>query len=142
MDKIRIKHVLLFLILLLVMSRGVIAIIESKKQQYLAQRLGVEINAYPPTSAFPINYFVSELEPGVTTIKEVHAIVKQYERVLHCRKYAEIYYYFSNDDNAALRFQIFYDENGKYSKIIGEDDDSATLYTAECVPGLLSEKEY
>ena len=122
---------------MLILSRAINLAVENRKQADLAQRLGIDRDAYPDISTFPINYFLVTLKPGMTK-SEVHEIVKEYERVLHCRRYSEIYYYYSKDDDKALRFEVFYDEEGKYFDISGEGD-SSKLYDEGCVPGLLSE---
>ncbi len=138
MEKIRLKHVIIFFVVLFVLSRGLNTVLEIKKQRDLAERLSINIDSYPHIPAFPKNYFLVVLEPGMTK-KEVHAIVKEYEQVFHCRRSSEVYYYYSKKTDKALRFEVLYDEDGRYTKLIGEDDNSSMLYTEGCVPGLLSE---
>jgi hypothetical protein len=137
-EKVRFIQVFLFSIAILALSRWGSTILVHKKQNDLAQRLGVDKDDYADTSPFPANYFSKALQPDVTTIKEAHEIVREYELVLHCRRDSEVYYYYSKHDDTALRIQIIYDQ-GKYVKILEEDDDSNLLQTQECVPGLLSE---
>ncbi len=137
MEKIRFKHIFLFALTMLVLVRCVNIAFENTKQEELAQRLGVDINRYPKNAPFPVNYFLAVLKPGMTK-SGVHAIVTGYEQALHCERYAEIYYYYSKDDGKALRFEIFYYEDGKYSKLVGEGDRDK-LFDEGCVPGLLDE---
>jgi hypothetical protein len=107
-----------------------------KMQADLAEELGVKINDYPFESAFPIGYFITILQPGMTT-DEVHKIVIRYRKVLNCRNISEIYYYFSSDLKDAKRFEIIYDGQGKYIRIEGEEDNSRTLQTFGCEEGVI-----
>jgi hypothetical protein len=68
---------------------------------------------------------------------EVHSIVVEYEQVYTCSKWRELYYYYSRDDHEAFRFMVLYDNQEKFFRFEGEDDDSSTLSKAGCVPGLL-----
>lgn len=137
MQKIRFKHVFIFLIAIFSLWRGTNAALEFKKERDLAQRLGIDIDAYPHISRFPKSYFLIVLKPDMTR-KEVHEIVKEYEQVLHCRRSSEIYYYYSKNDAKALRFKVVYDFDGRYVKLMGEDD-STMLVDEGCAPGLLDE---
>jgi len=135
MDRIGSKHIFLVFILIVVLTHCVHITLENKKERDLAQRLGVDRDAYPENASFPTSYFYETLKPGITTRKEVHEIVTEYELVLRCSWDSEVYYYYSKDDNKALRFEIWY-ESGKYYKISGEDD-SYRINAESCVPGLL-----
>jgi hypothetical protein len=108
-----------------------------KLQKELAIELGVEIQDYPYLHSFPSGYFHTVLKPGMT-ISEVHEIVRGYKKVLHCEDWAEVYYYFSTELEHAKRFMISYDE-GKFNRFQGEDDDSRTIWTDGCLPGLIEE---
>jgi hypothetical protein len=66
----------------------------------------------------------------------VHEIVVEYEQVFRCGDRGELYYYYSKDEANAVRFKIIYDFDGKFHKLMGEDD-SSKLYDEGCVPGLL-----
>ena len=109
------------------------------EQEKLAQKFGVEIEDFPDERYFPEGYFYTILKPGITS-KEVHDFIQGYEKVLHCGGYREIYYYFSSDDAQSLRFEIIYDEQGKYKDIRSEDDDSRTIRTEGCELGLITDK--
>ncbi len=109
-----------------------------KMQQELAKELGVEIQDYPYPFAFPSGYFYIVLKPGMS-VAEVHEIVQGYEKVLHCGKNAEVYYYLSAELENAERFWLIYDDQGKYQRFQGEDNDSGILSTAGCVAGLIEE---
>lgn len=137
MEKINFKHILLALVVMVVLTRCVNAVLENARERDLAQRLGIDRDAYPGKGSFPISYFYDTLKPGVTTIKEVHEIVTEYELVLRCYGTWEVYYYYSKDDDTALRFEIWYD-GGKYAKMLGEDD-SYKINTESCGRGLLPE---
>lgn len=111
------------------------------EQKELAIKLGVEISDYPNTKSFPKGYFYSILKADMT-VSEVHNIVKGFEKVYRCRStgetyYREVYYYFSSRDTDALRFQIFYDLNGKLKNFQGEDEDSRTITINDCEEGLI-----
>lgn len=107
-----------------------------KMQANLAKELGIKIKDYPYQSAFPVGYFFTVLQPGMTT-DEVHKIVVRYHKVLNCHKLSEIYYYFSSDLKDAKRFEIIYDGQGKYIRIEGEEDNSRTLQTFGCEEGVI-----
>lgn len=109
-----------------------------KEQANLAKDLEVEIAEFPPVSSFPSSYFRSVLKPGMT-LSEVHSIVKGYKKVLRCGFQSEIYYYFGTDDKGAHRIEIFYDQDKKYKKLMGEEPDSRTIQTWGCTPGQLTE---
>lgn len=107
-------------------------------QRDLAKELGVEIPDYPYPVSFPSGYFYTVLKPGMS-VSEVHQIVKGYEKVMNCRNVSEIYYYFSVELEQAKRFKIVYDNDGKFVRFEGEEDDSRTLDTNGCAPGLIEE---
>jgi hypothetical protein len=109
-----------------------------RMQQELARELGVEIKDYPYPVSFPSGYFYAVLKPGMS-VTEVHQIVKGYEKVVNCGNVSEIYYYFSTEVEQAKRFKIVYDNNGKFLRFEGEEDDSRTLQTDGCIPGLIEE---
>jgi hypothetical protein len=126
-----------FLLVAVVVIRSTIYVTPRERMQIdLADRFGVKIEDYPNRSAFPVGYFSTILKPEMT-ITEVHEIVQGYQRVLHCGKRSEIYYYFSSDLANAKRFKIRYDDQGNYLGIEGEEDDSRTLQTYGCDPGLI-----
>lgn len=108
----------------------------SIKQAELANYLQVQIEDFPYQYSFPVGYFYSVLRPGMT-VDEVHSIVKGYEKVLNCGASSEIYYYFSTEDSNALRLEIYYTSQGTYEDIMGEDNNSSTLWTEGCISGLI-----
>ena len=116
MERIRFKYLLLFLVMILVLFRCGDTVLENLKQIELAQRLGVELDAYPHTSPFPENYFLVVLKPGMTKY-EVHEIVREYEQVILC-SVGELYYYYSTNEADTVSFMVFYDEEGKYTKLV------------------------
>jgi len=105
-------------------------------QLELAKELGVSVEDYPYRTSFPAGYFYMGLQPGMS-ITEVHKIVQGYEKVLHCGTRSEIYYYFSSELEDAQRFKLRYDDQGNYLEFEGEEDDSRTLQTDGCEPGLI-----
>lgn len=110
-----------------------------KKQESLAKSLEVKIEDYPYEMTFPVGYFDSALKPGMT-YDEVHSIVRGYERVYRCYGFTEIYYYFSDNDNDAIRCRVAYDDQGRFTEMDGEDPDSRTLGLGPgCSVGLLAE---
>jgi YD repeat-containing protein len=96
------------------------------KQEVVAKSLEVNIEDYVYPMGFPIGYFYSVLKPGMP-YDEVHSIVRGYEGGYRCYAFTEIYYYFSVDDNDAIRFRLTYDDQGRYTEMDGEDPDSRTL---------------
>jgi hypothetical protein len=108
-----------------------------EKQEALAKSLGVKIQDYPGT--FPTNYFHAVLKPNMT-LDEVHDIVRGYESVSNCYGTNELYYYFSTDKNDAIRFMLFYDEQGYFVRLEGEDPNSRTLSLGSGCPNGLLEK--
>jgi hypothetical protein len=111
---------------------------KDRMQRDLAQVLGVNIEDYPSKKTFPSGYFYTILQPGMT-LTEVHDNVKGYEMVLHCGSRSEIYYYLSPELQDAERFELRFDDQGKYSDFEGEDPNSRTIQTFDCEPGLLEE---
>ena len=108
-----------------------------KAQKNLAWELGVRIDDYPYPLGFPSGYFGVVLKPGMS-ISDVHKIVRAYRQVLHCGDGMEVYYYLSTDIEDTERFFIFYDEQGRYLRIQGEDNDSRmNLDGLGCSDGLL-----
>ena len=112
--------------------------LREKQRVELASRLGVRIEDYPYPADFPVGYFYSVLKPGMTYDK-VHSIVCGYESAYRCYGTDEIYYYFSkNEDENLMRFALYYDEQGQFVELQGEDPDSRTLGLGPgCSLGLL-----
>jgi hypothetical protein len=108
----------------------------AEKQHLLAKELGVKIEDYPPHEDFPVSYFLSKLTPGMN-IEEVHSLIKGYQKVYYCEKSSEIYYFYSEVDNSALRMKIKYDSLLKYKSYETEDPDSRTIQLFGCLPGLI-----
>ena len=106
------------------------------EQIALADELHVKIEDYPNPSVFPEGYFYDTLKPGMD-IEEIHKIVLGYKKVFHCDSYKEIYYYFNSENTKALRFEIYYDKELKFSELRGEDPNSRTIFIEDCVPGML-----
>jgi hypothetical protein len=104
------------------------------QQEALAKQLGVKIEDHSYPKAFPEGYFYEVLKPGMSP-HEVHEIIKYYDVIYSCEDYKEIYYYFSKNDDQALRFQIFYDKEGKFEKLQGEDDNSKYIKVNDCILG-------
>lgn len=112
---------------------------QKRIQEDLAKQLGVKIGDYPYESSFPEGYFYTVLKPGMT-INEVHQIVQGYEKVLHCEDIeTEIYYYFSSEDEIALRFAIIYDDQWKFWRLRGEDTNSPSIRIEGCKDGPIRE---
>lgn len=107
-----------------------------KEQEKLAQKIGVKIEDYPAKAYFPVGYYDTILQPGMT-LQQVHNKITEYQRVLHCENFGEVYYYFSKDDSKALRFMVLYDDELKYKSIQSEDEDSRNLNTFNCTDGLI-----
>lgn len=88
---------------------------------------------------FPIGYLNSTFDTN-STVSDVHAVMKEYEKVLHCGFYSEIYYFTSEDADDALRIQVHYDKDGYFRSLHGEDVNSSTIRTRGCEPGLIEEE--
>jgi len=84
-----------------------------------------------------MNYYYSILQPGMN-IEEVHGIIKGQKTVYFCGDLIEVYYFYSTDETEALRFEIFYDENGKYINLLGEDSNSRTINLDNCQLGQIA----
>lgn len=109
----------------------------SSQQEDLAKYLEIDTKRYPLDYGFPFGYFRSTLTPDMT-ITEVHKQIHGYTKVFQCLENREVYYYYSNDDQRALRFEVWYDE-GMFSDIIGEDTNSRTIRIDGCISGQLSD---
>lgn len=138
-----------YLVLLLVITSGFACIViitilfgkpiffmepQRETQEALANELGVRVEDYPPRSSFPVEYFYSVLSQGMT-ITDVHSVIRGYEKVLHCGSTSEIYYFYSPDLESAKRFKIIYDNQGKFVRLEGEEDDSHTIQIFGCETG-------
>ncbi|HVN53757.1 MAG TPA: hypothetical protein VMT46_05455 [Anaerolineaceae bacterium] len=114
------------------------------KQDSLANELGVKVTDYPYQHSFPAGYFNEILKSGMT-VDEVHKIIKGYEKAYRCRSpvetyyYREVYYYYSLEDTKALRFQVFFDKQEKFTRLEGEDDDSRTILIKDCELGIIEQ---
>lgn len=106
-------------------------------RRQLAQELGVNIDDFENPYSFPSNYFDSLLQPGMS-IAEVHSIVRGYKTVLHCGNTREVYYFFSNMKEDAVRLEFIYSESGQFKWRGGEDSDSHSIFIEGCSPGLIS----
>lgn len=107
------------------------------QQKELAEFLGVDIKDYRQAD-FPYEYFANTLTPGMT-IREVHQIMRGYEKVLYCGDYSEIYYYFSTDDDKSFRYEIMYAER-RFDEFTTDDIyDSWRISIDGCAEGLLEE---
>ena len=106
------------------------------EQKKLADKLGIAMKDYPYVNSYPEGYFHEVLYPGMA-IQSVHSIVIGHEQVFNCYGTDELYYYFSTNDEDALRFVLHYDQEHKFVRMQGEDDDSRTLSKRGCVSGLL-----
>jgi len=107
------------------------------QQRTLARRLGIETEGYFPHPNFPFSYYHDRLEKEMTIV-EVHQLIQGYTKVLRCGvindSAREIYYYYSNSDYSALRFQVEY-YKGKFVWLQGEDEDWRTIRTENCEEG-------
>jgi len=101
----------------------------------LAKTLQVKIENYPYPESFPIGYFETKLTAGMT-IRDVHDVMKGYEKVYSCQR-SEIYYFYSVDGDKATRMLVLYDLNGLFEKIQSEDRNSRYLngYIKDCSEG-------
>jgi hypothetical protein len=106
------------------------------KQLFLALKLGVDPTIF--SGPFPVPYYEGKLNRGDSRT-QVHVLVQNYSQVFHCGQEREIYYYFGKSDNYALRFEVWYDAQGNYDGISGEDDNSRSISTKGCVLGRLVE---
>jgi len=143
LGRIRFSHCKLLLVicssLLLGLASACRPSLESldKERKALADRWGVNAEDYG--LYFPLDYFEAKLHKGMP-IDEVHAVIKDYERVLHCRYDAEIYYYYSSDDNLALRIEVLYEPDGLFFLgVIGEDWEDGGIGIEGCEPGRIGE---
>jgi hypothetical protein len=111
-----------------------------QQQERLARQLGVRIKDYPAPDVFPDGYFETVLQPGMT-LEQVHAIVRGYASVHHCFKDEELYYYFSkNDDGYPIRFELWYDDQGRFIDLRSEDPNEPVLGLGPaCIEGLLGQ---
>ena len=110
----------------------------TRKQQALAQQLGVGAAEYPYPASFPAGYFDTVLTPGMA-LQEVHRVVQGYDHVYHCDgdiKY-ELYYFFGSDNHEAILLLIDYDRQQKFEDLRSSDWDSPTLGGQACAEGLL-----
>lgn len=110
------------------------------QQEKLALELGVTIQDYPYEVSFPVGYFDSVLKPGMLR-EEVHDLIKGYVKVFRCfNNSAELYYFYSMDEDQGINFLVFYDKNRSFTEIksIPSTKNSVGSGGPEaCKPGLL-----
>jgi hypothetical protein len=111
---------------------------ERSEKEALAKMLQVKIEDYPYPAVFPLGYYASILEIGMS-INEVHKNMKGYKRVFQCKN-NEVYYFYTEDDDTATRIRIIYDSNFNLKKLDGEEPDSRTIQIFGCTEGLLEPK--
>lgn len=129
------RSALLILLLFTTLSCGALTDSGSATEKaQLAAQLGIDPQTLDRYPYFPLDYFLEVLKPGMSR-QEVHQMVRGYKKVFRCGQYAEVYYYYSQDDRRALRMEIIYDEQERYREIRGEDPDSRTISTTGCIPG-------
>ncbi len=107
-------------------------------QERYAEQYGLQIDDYPYPLVFPAGYFETILKPGMSK-SQIHTTIKGYEMVYHCKQFSEIYYFFSNQEEKAIRFEVIYDERGNYAYFRGEEPDSQTIRLEGCTEGLIEE---
>lgn len=115
------------------------SLIRIGQRNTLATELGVNLWSWPRPAAFPLGYFFDILEQGMSR-QRVHHIVQGYEHVLRCgpdsRGYTrEVYYFYADRDDKALRMQIEYDTQGYLYRVQGEDPNSRVFSVTNCQPG-------
>jgi hypothetical protein len=112
----------------------------SQQQEALAEALGIRVEGQTYSAIFPLDYFRTRLHRGTSTIDEVHEVMQGYERVLNCSDggQREVYYYYSTEDNKALRIEVWY-TGGRLLDLNTEDDDSRTIQVKGCIPGRFGE---
>jgi hypothetical protein len=144
------KFLILILLALVIIAASISFVISlqidnpiRRQQETLAKELSVKIDDYPYRASFPIGYFYIALQPGMN-VQEVHSIIRGYKKAYRCKSsgvnfyYSEIYYYFSLEDLKALRFIIFYNEEGGFKRLESEDDDSRTIRIgSDCELGVI-----
>lgn len=108
-----------------------------EKQETLAKTLGVDVNTNARSAPFPLGYFIGKL-PG-STLEEAHRLIQGYEAVYHCGGNIEVYYYYSTNDNDALRMQVGYDDDKRVIRADGEDSNSRVISIKGCPLGRLGE---
>ncbi|MBI5822915.1 MAG: hypothetical protein HZB18_02735 [Chloroflexi bacterium] len=132
--------IVLALVMLLLLPKlywAIKAIPYREKQEQLAQTLGVNIHNYRRFD-FPFDYFLQELKPGMP-IREIHRIIRGYDRVLRCDDYAEVYLYFSPPGTDSFKYMILYDEKFFRSFITDDIFGDRTVSINGCVDGKLPE---
>jgi hypothetical protein len=107
------------------------------KEENLAKELGIAdedyINKY---FKFPYGYYKSKIPIGMS-IEGVHDTIIGYEKVYYCYRSSEVYYFFSENDDKALRIQIVYDDHLNVKRIESEDSNSRTIAVFYCEEGLI-----
>jgi hypothetical protein len=110
-----------------------------QQQALLAQELGVDVEDYGPAIRFPLGYLESRLTSGMST-REVHQLMPRHAAVYRCQNetgtvYREVYYFFSEEPNKAVRIEVIYTENGRLNEIRPDNRISSKLGVFGCDPG-------
>ena len=108
------------------------------QQEELAKSLGLKIEDYPSPDMFPAGYFYSVLKSGMT-YEEVHKIVRGYESEYLCFGTDEFYFYFNENSDDYLLFEMIFDKQGRFTELVSDTDpNSRTLgLNSSCIRGVL-----
>ena len=133
--------VILILILFLCTLPWTISEIRSLRyraqQKQLAEIFEVDLKNYRVVD-FPYQYLAEKLQPGMST-KEIHQIVRGYTEAFKCKDWAEVYFYFSSNEEQAFKYKMLY-ENGQFESFITDDGyNSMGVSINGCERGLLDE---
>jgi hypothetical protein len=107
------------------------------KEENLAKELGIAnedyLNKYVK---FPYGYYKAIIPIG-TSIEVVHNKIIGYEKVYYCYRTREVYYFFSENDERAQRFEVIYNELMDVKDIRSEDSNSRSIAVFYCEEGLI-----
>lgn len=128
-----ISFVLLIVVIMFVWH----SVVRQEERKELSDVLGVDSRNY--SNSFPIDYFLSKLKDGMS-IDQVHQLVIGFTKAYSCGESSELYLYYDESIEKALRFSILYDKEVglNYLSLMYADQNSGYPNVNDCSEGLLS----
>ena len=129
---------IIFFVFIAIFIRAIIKDIQYEneltiKQSELADILNVDLNGYS-NYIFPSDYYSEILYLGINK-DEAHSLIKGYLKscISGRRDNFEVYYFFFDDEYKAIKFELFFNDNGELHKFIAEEPGEPTIIGTNCV---------
>ena len=103
-----------------------------RKQQKLAEKLGIDLKKYDP-DLFPSDYYAEILWIGMTK-KEVQEHINGYLKICNFGRQdlQELYTYFYEKPEKSIQFNLIYTEDGELVDLLMEEPKKSSIKTTHC----------